>query len=667
MDADIDDRDFEPRVGRVAREKGSSLVKLRAAVRIAARVGGGRKAPAVRTGPRAHFAKGAAAKAKATAVGQRRVVVKARYVAHGGGKGAPLRVHVSYLAREPKAAAKVVGDDTVTARADELGRSVDYLKREDGAQTPFSFYNQRETDIDAKTMTAAWAGDTRHFRLIISAEDGEALGDLRPFIREIMEGLERQVGTRLDWVAVDHHDTDNPHTHVLIRGKRADGQDLFIPSKVLSAGIREHAQEIVTRVLGPRQVIDLAHGRQRDIATRGVTPLDRELVEQARNAGVAVTRPDLAARLEKLEAWGLAVRRADGWRLADDLFGKLTSMEAHAAVEQAVSGLRRGGDARQLLAAHPDAPVVGELRHFGPADDLGDTFLAVVENERGELRYASFDRADDLAHLTDASVGAVIIFEPKEIRVRAADEAVARIAKQLGGIYSVERHASVAPNVSHGLLAANVRRLEAMRRAGLVERSRDGVFHIADDHLSRALEFETRLAKGSPLSARVQSYWTLSEQVGALGPTQLDRVLAGAAHEPVGQGAFARRHAAALQQRRLFLIEQGWLGKDEQVLSQSSLNRMAQSELRQTASRLSRELGRPILTHVPAEVRGVYAQRIDLAQGRVALILHDRQGLVVPWRAALERFAGREVTGVMRGQTLSWSLGRTLGPDLPPM
>jgi hypothetical protein len=58
---------------------------------------------------------------------------------------------------------------------------------------------------------------------------------------------------------------------------------------------------------------------------------------------------------------------------------------------------------------------------------------------------------------------------------------------------------------------------------------------------------------------------------------------------------------------------------------------------------------------------------VDLAQGRVALILQDRQAYIVPWRPALERFAGREVEGVMRGQTLSWGLARGVGPSLPPM
>jgi hypothetical protein len=47
--------------------------------------------------------------------------------------------------------------------------------------------------------------------------------------------------------------------------------------------------------------------------------------------------------------------------------------------------------------------------------------------------------------------------------------------------------------------------------------------------------------------------------------------------------------------------------------------------------------------------------------------VQERLAYVVPWRPALERFAGREVEGVLRGQTLSWGLARGLGPNLPPM
>ncbi len=596
------------------------------------------------------------------------MVVKARYIVHGAGRAAPLHAHVSYLAREAKAERAQPKPAIGKADAGELGKSVDYLGREGRAVAgEFSFYDQRSVDLDAHALTAAWSDDARHFRLIVSPEDGEALGELKPFIREVIGNLEARLGTRLEWVAVDHRDTDNPHTHVLIRGRRADGQDLFIPSKLISSGIREHAQEVVTRVLGPRLEVDLARERQREIQAIDVTSLDRELLAQARRgARTEFHRPDLIARLEQLERWDLAERSPTGWRLAEGLRDRLTAMKERDAVEREVAHIRRK-DGQALLAADDKAPVFGELVHARLDDEFGDRFLAVVETGVGELRYGRFASADELAILADAPQGAIVAFEPKVARARPSDEAVTRIASQTGGLYSTDDHVGIEPGIDRGLIAANMRRLEAMRRAGLAERRSDGVFVIPADHLARAAAYEAQLLVKAPFGARVVSYWSLAEQVEALGPTHLDHVLAGEAGEPRGEGAFAQRHAAALQRRRLFLIQQGWMNETDQHLAPAALRTMAINERADLAKRLSHELKLQVLSEVPSRLRGVYARRVDLAQGRVAIILQDHQAYIVPWRPALERFAGREVEGVMRGQTLSWGLARGMGPGLPPM
>jgi hypothetical protein len=668
MEWNADNAEFEPRMGRSGQGRGSSLKQLRATISIAGRFSRSSTGRVVQTGLRAHFAKGAKGQTEPTLAGQRRVVVKARYVVHGAGRAAPLRAHVSYLAREAKTERAQPEPALEKADASELGKSVGYLGREGRvASGEYSFYNQRGVDLDAHALTAAWADDTRHFRLIVSPEDGEALGDLKPFIREVMGNLEARLGTRLEWVAVDHHDTDNPHTHVLIRGRRSDGQDLFIPSKLISSGIREHAQEVVTRVLGPRLNVDLAREREREIRPIGVTSLDRELLAQAgRGAQAQFHRPDLIARLEQLERWDIAERTSTGWRLADGLRDRLTAMREREAVEREVAHIRRK-DGQALLAADDKAPMLGELVHARLDDEFGDRFLAVVETGVGDLRYGRFGSADDLAILADAPRGAIVAFEPKVARARPSDEAVARIASRTGGLYSTDHHVGIEPRVDRGLVAANIRRLEAMRRDGFVERRSDGVFIIPPDYLIHATAYEVQLLKKAPVGARVVSYWSLAEQVTALGPTHLDHVLAGDAEGPRGEGAFAQRHAAALQRRRLFLIQQGWMNETDQRLPPAALRTMAVGERADLAKRLSHDLGLPVLIEPPAHFRGVYARRVDLAQGRVTVIMQGRQAYVVPWRPALERFAGREVEGVMRWQTLSWSLARGLGPGLPPM
>ncbi len=91
------------------------------------------------------------------------------------------------------------------------------------------------------------------------------------------------------------------------------------------------------------------------------------------------------------------------------------------------------------------------------------------------------------------------------------------------------------------------------------------------------------------------------------------------------------------------------------------------AELAEAARRVSQQLGVPVLTQHRGSVEGAYVQRVDLAQGRMAIILQERQAFIVPWRPTLERFAGREVRGAIRGNGLSWALSSKRSQSLPPM
>ncbi len=660
------ENEFELRLGKPGRDvRPRQLRSLRAAVRRAGKPSTARGPKAKQSSVRAHFAKGTAARVRPVLTTSRRVVVKVRYASNSGGKGAPLRAHVAYLAREARGQSRQ--PNLTTDKPSEIDRSVDYLSRADVAgEAKFQFYDRADIGIDPKIVTAAWADDPRHFRLIVSAEDGDALGDLKPFIRETIAGLEAKLGTKLEWLAVDHHDTDNPHTHVLIRGRRPDGQELFIPSRLISTGIREHAQEIVTRALGPRIDLDRAKELAAEVALRAPTALDRELAAAAGRGPIWPDRPELARRLEHLERWDLAYRQQGAWRVAHGLIGNLKALSDDDDLERAVAPLRAAGTPQPLLEADRSNFMVGELVHIGPADDFGDRFLAIMETGQGELRYARFERGEDLAVLADIQPGAIVGFEPNIPAVRPSDMAVATVAAETGGVYSPALHNALEADVGAGVMAANVRRLEAMRRLGLVERRSSGEFEVGQDHLSTAMRFEERLARRAPFAAKVQSYWSLDEQIDVLGKSYLDRVLGGEVSGPEGDSRFAQRFETSLQQRRLFLIEQGWMGEHQHRLSQQALQRMAVLELSTRAKELSGDLGLHVMTHIPNRVVGVYARRIDLAHGRMALIVGERQAVLVPWRPALERFAGRQVEGVMRGQTLSWQLERGLGIGLSP-
>src|SRR3546814_20223552 len=71
-------------------------------------------------------------------------------------------------------------------------------------------------------------GDRHQFRFIVSAEDGAEYPDLKPYIRRLMAQAEQDMGTKLDWVAVDHFNTERPHTPLVLRGIGDRGDHLII-------------------------------------------------------------------------------------------------------------------------------------------------------------------------------------------------------------------------------------------------------------------------------------------------------------------------------------------------------------------------------------------------------------------------------------------------------
>jgi hypothetical protein len=138
----------------------------------------------------------------------RRVIVKASIVRLSGKGAAAAAAHLGYLQRDG------------TTRDGERG----------------TLYGRDEDAVDAKAFQGRGAGDRHQFRFIVSPEDGDQYEDLKPLTRRLMERTEQDLGTKLDWVAVDHFNTGHPHTHILVRGKDDRGKDLVIAKDYMTRG-----------------------------------------------------------------------------------------------------------------------------------------------------------------------------------------------------------------------------------------------------------------------------------------------------------------------------------------------------------------------------------------------------------------------------------------------
>jgi hypothetical protein len=127
-------------------------------------------------------------------------------------------------------------------------------------------YSALEDEADGRAFVARGGGDRHHFRFIVAPEDAIELGNLRGFTRDLMRQVEQDLDTRLDWIAVDHHNTGHPHTHIIVRGVTDDGKILNIAGDYIAHGIRHRASELVTRELGHPLAAPRRHGpgRRRD-------------------------------------------------------------------------------------------------------------------------------------------------------------------------------------------------------------------------------------------------------------------------------------------------------------------------------------------------------------------------------------------------------------------
>src|ERR1019366_6022170 len=258
--------------------------------------------------------------------------------------------------------------------------------------------------VRARTFEQPRPGEKHQFRLIISPEDGSEL-DLKAYVRRLMATLERDVGRKVEWAAVNHFDTIHPHAHVVIRGIDRDGRELRIDRGYISTGLRWRAQELATEELGPRREVDVERAYAKEVTQQRFTTLDRELERRGPDHRVEVRvrarsgRIDeslLIARLEHLESMRLAARLSGtAWRLAEGWQKRLRDHGSRGDILQQIHGAVRGAPSRydalrpgEALPPEPGiaTPVItGRVAGKGLSDELKGTFYAVVETPAGRV------------------------------------------------------------------------------------------------------------------------------------------------------------------------------------------------------------------------------------------------------------------------------------------
>jgi hypothetical protein len=250
-------------------------------------------------------------------------------------------------------------------------------------------------------------------------------------------------------------------------------------------------------------------------------------------------------------------------------------------------------------------------------------------------------------------------------RLRPADQNIAKLADN--GIYRTAKHLEIAYTHSipgrspPAVVEAHERRLEALRRAGIVERIKAGVWRIPEDLAQRGLAYDIRRQGGIDL--KILSTLPIEQQVRAIGATWLDQHLMGDGRDIAGH-AFGADARQAMRQRLAFLLEQGLAERENNqvMLKDNLLTTLRSRELASVGKSIEAD------THLiyremrdGESVRGVYRRSLDLASGRFAM-LDDGIGFsLVPWRSVMEGHLGRELRGIAVGSNISWDFSRTRG------
>lgn len=571
-----DDKEFRIRPGRIRSTRTKPARPFISQLLAGIQKAGGRvkRSGQIVHGSRSRFGKGQAAAIAARQqinARSRGAVIKARLVRHGG-------------------------------QAAQLGRHLDYLQRDgvtrDGADA--HLFGPSGQEADPELFAERCQDDRHHFRFIVSPDDPLEMADLRSFTRDLVTQIEQDLGSRLDWTAVDHWNTEHPHVHLIVRGVRDDGQDLIISRDYISEGMRDRARAIITDELGPRTDLDIRQSIERQIGVERWTQLDRQMQQDQDRHGIIDVAPvrgrtpdaiDVAkvGRLRKLETMGLASQIGAGqWTLVEQAESTLRELgergdiikRMHRAL--ADRGIERGSASFVLAGESIDQPVIGRLVARGLDDELKGSAYAIVDGTDGRSHHI---RLSDLEATSDAAPGAIV-------ELRAFDDA------------------------------------RGNRRMALAVRS--------DIDINR--------------------------QVSAIGATWLDRQSTSRDPPELSDGGFGAEVRDAMVRRALHLVGEGLAEQRGRriIFAARLLDTLRQRELDQLAGRITGETGLPHNPSQPGEhVSGSYQRRIALASGRFAVIGNGFGFQLVPWSPALERHLGREVSGIMRDSGgIDWSFAR---------
>ena len=532
-----------------------------------------------------------------------------------------------------------------------------------------------ERDVeDGRAFLERGREDRHQFRFIVSAEDGAELSDPRETTRDLMKQMEADLGTKLDWIAVDHHNTGHPHTHILVRGVTDDGKTLNIAGDYIAYGIRERASEIVTRELGRQTELEVTKQLEREVDADRFTRLDRMLIAEQQGKEFSDLRPDqdmrdtfrqnralLIERARKLERMGLATEIETGkWIVSPKAEPALRELgergdiikTMHRALER--EGLAEDRHPARYVLHRENATerIVGRVLDKGlGGDEMGERVRLVIDGVDGRVHHIEMDAA----RAEEVGRGMIVVAGSAPPGPRAADRNILDIAGQ-GGVYRPSEHLERARTAidriggdPEAFVRSHVRRLEALRRAGHAERIDADHWRVPADLPERGQAYDLARDRAN-IRISVLSPTGLDQQIGHDGATWLDRELASPSRTTLANTGFGREVTEAMERRRQSLVNMGHAVRLEDGrirVSKDFIANLERAEVTRVGKAMAAERGLTFTAAKTGEyVSGTLVGSTQLASGRFAMIDDGIGFQLVPWQPVLEKRIGQHITGI---------------------
>ena len=626
----------------------------------------------------------------------RRAIVKVRVMKLRGGKARAAYSHLKYLQREGAGVERQEQDGEL-----KLSESRGELYGPDR----FADYDDKDF-LERGEQSFEGRGDPHQFRLIISPEDGVELArdvyggapSLQYETRKLMEQLSEDLGTRLDWVAVDHFDTAHPHTHVVVRGVTHDGKALNIAGDYIAEGIRGRYEEIITHELGLKCEHEILDDLARETKLNRVTTLDRAIIPRVdvdtsvldlregffrQHPDSAINRHLMIGRMKHLETLGLAEPTDKGrWQIDRSAFETLGDMHRNENIRSEMGAAMKRANINRMMQLHgreaPHRKITGRVIGKGLAEDESSGKLRLIID--GDDGYVHAVETGPETRASEARIGSVVEVGPA--RLGPIDRTLLERANALGmdiPIYDKTFHAmeletgqSVEALLSGKVdaeISMHERRLQTLVKAGLARpymrdaQDKPYSWVLTDDFEKKVLAFDNE--SGRKTGLKLLSVHSLEAQLGSHGATWLDRVQIPYEANAYGKSGFGAELHSAVAKRQSWLVEQGLASREaDKMISyeRGYVQTLIDREVGSEAAKIAKQTGKTYRAlEKGMRVEGTYTDRLELMSGPHAVVQSQRAFYLVPWRSVMEQERGRRLEGIMRGKSVSWDFGRGRG------